>query len=319
MSVPPPQGTASMRRTSSAGATSSPKRETARAPSANSTTARSPGRSLSASTAAATAASAIFSPAMLSEVSTISTTWCRRSTRRCTMRSPGSGCGLPSRFSTVASTSSSPPHGSSSGSRTVLVAALSGPTRRPALLQHRARRQLLGAQPGALAGVAERSSAQVAGELPAVQILGRRAQLPRQRAAVLQGAGLRLRPPVRAAAAPPARPPGGRTCGEPARRRSRRRTRRRQTPRPGPPRARRRAPAARRAPPRTRRPRRAARRASPAPPRRRGAAPRRPSRRSARRWRSRRAPTPRGARAGAPASRARAAPPSAPAGRRDTR
>ena len=66
--------TASMRRTSSAGVTSSPKRETTRASSANSTTARSPGRSLSASTAAATAASAIFSPAMLSEVSTMSTT-----------------------------------------------------------------------------------------------------------------------------------------------------------------------------------------------------------------------------------------------------
>ena len=71
-------------------------------------------------------------------------------------------------------------------------------------LQHRAGRELLGAQPGALAGVVERSRAQVAGELPAVQVLGRRAQLPRERAAV--------RPACRPAARPrpcarPRRPP----------------------------------------------------------------------------------------------------------------
>ncbi len=60
---------------------------------------------------------------------------------------------MPSRFSTVASTSSSPPHGSSMGSRTVRVAALSGPTRRAGALEHGAGGELLRAEVGALAGM----------------------------------------------------------------------------------------------------------------------------------------------------------------------
>ena len=51
---------------------------------------------------------------------------------------------------------------------------------------------MLRAQVGALSGIAERARAQVARELPAVEIVGRRAQLLRQRAAVLQRADERL-------------------------------------------------------------------------------------------------------------------------------
>ncbi len=58
--------------------------------------------------------------------------------------------------------------------------------------QHGPGREVLRAQKGALAGVCERSGAQVAGELPAVKVLGRGAQLPRQRTAVIQRAGMRL-------------------------------------------------------------------------------------------------------------------------------
>ena len=63
----------------------------------------------------------MFSPDMQSDVSTMSTTWWRRSSRRWATQSPGSGYGLPSTFSSVASTSSSPAHGSRRVSRTTWV------------------------------------------------------------------------------------------------------------------------------------------------------------------------------------------------------
>ena len=68
----------SIRRTIAPAGTSSCSRATVRARRAKSTTARSPAWSLRAITAAATAASAAFSPAMLSDMSTMSTTWWRR-------------------------------------------------------------------------------------------------------------------------------------------------------------------------------------------------------------------------------------------------
>ena len=104
----------------------------------------------------------------------MSTTWCRRSSRCWTTQSSGSGNALPSTLSSVASTSSSPAHGSRSGSRTMCVAPRSGPTRLAARWQHGARRQPLGVV--AQAGVDDAAAAarEVHGDSPAVELGGRR-------------------------------------------------------------------------------------------------------------------------------------------------
>ena len=102
----------------------------------------------------------------------MSTTWCRRSTRRCTIQSPGSGNGLPSRFSSVASTSSSPAQGSRSGSRTVWRGRLER-TDEPggALAARRAPPGVLGVVAQAGVGDAAVAAREVDGDRPAVEVL----------------------------------------------------------------------------------------------------------------------------------------------------
>ncbi len=243
----------------------------------------------------------MFSPLMLSEVSTMSTTWCRRSTRRCAIQSPGSGEGLAE-------------HVVQRG----LHVELAGPRlaqrlahrlrRRPeradepgGALQHGARRQPLGVVAQARVGDAAVAAREVHGDRPAVEgllvdavalgegrqrrVAGRRLRGARRQAADFYAAS--------GAGAEPRRMASG-FWGPPRGARGRR---------PGPRRARRRAPGARRARCRSRRRcRRAGRRASSGRPRPRGAAPRGSRRRRrrgrrptaarrSRRWRWRRART----------------------------